>query len=349
MNAIFRPRSDAAARRHRSARAVAIVGVFLAAASGLGFDVGPSSAGSTWTQWLHLPGVVDVAGPRRDGRFVAAARGRLVLVSSAGRVTPFAPAYSVPEGPESYIAVSPGAAVPGVGCRFSRDDVFALDLRGPQPGVTRISATGAVSHLATVPGVSALGGIAFDTVGQFGHRLVVAGPAAPGQTQISAIDCRGAVTVVGTVGTGLEGGMAVAPPGFGAFGGQLIAPNEGNGSIYAVSSSGQLSTVAASGVAAGGDIGVEGLGFAPDRAAAAYVADRGTPTNAAPHPGTNSILRLPRRALSADRIHKDDLVVATEGAATGLVVRCVRQCVARTVATGPAAAHVEGHVVILAQ
>jgi hypothetical protein len=347
VNAISGRRAGGA-RRQWSAR-VAVLGVLLAAASGLGFDAGPSRAASTWTQWLHLPGVVDVAGPRHDGRLVAAARGRLVLVSSAGRVTPFAPAYSVPEAPESYLAVSPGLAVPGAGCRFSRDDVFALDVRGDQPGVTRIGASGAVSRLATVPGVATLGGIAFDTVGHFGHRLLVAGPSAPGQTQVSAIDCRGTVNVVGTVGTGLEGGMAVAPSGFGAFGGQLIAANEGNGSIYAVSSRGQLSTVAASGVAAGGDIGVEGLGFAPDRPAGAYVSDRGTPTNAAPHPGTDSLLRLSRRALSADGIHKDDLVVATEGAANGLVVRCARRCVARVVATGPAAAHVEGHVVILAQ
>jgi hypothetical protein len=102
------------------------------------------------------------------------------------------------------------------------------------------------------------------------------------------VDCRGGVTSIGTVATNLEGGMVVAPRTFGAFGGQLIVANEGDGSIYAVSSQGQLSTVIASGVPAGPDIGVESLGFVPRTNATAYLADRGSPPSAAPHPGTTT-------------------------------------------------------------
>ena len=126
-----------------------------------------------WEQWQHVPGVIDLAGPRRDGQLVAAANGRLVLIDPAtGSVTAFAPAYSVPSGPESYIAMSPGLAVDGAHCRFRRDDVFALDYSAPL-GVKRIAARGTVSELATIPGVTTLTGIALDTVGRFGHRLLV--------------------------------------------------------------------------------------------------------------------------------------------------------------------------------
>jgi hypothetical protein len=293
-----------------------------------------------------VPGILDVAGPRADGRLVAAVGGELRLVSPTGRVTRFAPDYSVGGGPEAYIALSPGQHVRGAACQFTRDDVFALDLSGAQPGVTRISAKGVVSHLATVAGVSTLGGIAFDTVGRFDHRLLVIGPAGSGRTQVSAVDCRGGVESVGTVDTALEGGITVAPPSFGSFGGQLIAPNEGDGSIYAVSSTGQLSTVVATGVPAGGDIGVESLGFVPRRRVTAYLADRGTPPSGAPHPGTDHMLRLRHSALSAHGVRPGDLLAATEGAATALTIRCAQRCSVAVLATGPASAHGEGHVVV---
>jgi hypothetical protein len=278
---------------------------------------------------------------------VAAVHGRLDLISVTGKVTTFAPRYSVLVGPESYIALSPGLAVHGADCSFARDEVFALDLTGGRRGITRISATGTVSHLATVTGVSTLSGIAIDTDGRFGHRLLVIGPVGKDKTQVLAVDCRGAVTPVGTVDARLEGGISVAPPGFGAFGGQLVAASETSGSVYAVSPAGQLSTIAASGVPRGGDIGVESVGFVPATGAtAAYLADRGTPRSGKPHPGTDTILRLSASALSAEGTDPGDLLVVTEGAATVIRVHCGRSCVSAVAATGPALAHGEGHLLI---
>jgi hypothetical protein len=140
----------------------------------------------------------------------------------------------------------------------------------------------------------------------------------------------------------------VAPVSFGAYGGQLVAADELNGSIYAVSPAGQLSTVAASGVPAGQDIGVESAGFVPANGAqVAYLADRGTPGN--PHPGTDSVLRITGAALSAAGVHPADLLVATEGGATVVRVRCVVGCVAKVVATGPPPAHGEGKLLLVAR
>jgi len=324
-----------------------VISVVITGACGEASPVSMPVSSFTWEQWLHLPGVVDLGGPRRDGRVVAAALGRLALVSPAGKITDFAPGYSVPDGPESYIAVSPGLAVKGANCRFGRDVVLALDLRASTPGITRISATGVVTQLATVSGASGLGGIALDTVGDFGHRLLAIGPSGGGLTQVWAIDCRGTVTSIGTVPVALEGGIAVAPRGFGQYGGQLVGPNEGDGSIYAVSDTGQLSKVAESGVPAGGDIGVESLGFVPAARVTAYLADRGTPVSGQPHPGTDSLLRLEATALASVAVRRGDLLVATEGAATLVRVRCASQCVVATIATGPPAAHGEGHLLLV--
>jgi hypothetical protein len=300
-----------------------------------------------WEGWLHLPGVFDLAGPRGDGRLVAAVRGRLVLVTTSGTTNDFAPGYAVGDGPEEYIASSPGLAVEGASCQFPRDEVLALDLGNPL-GVTKISPDGQVSHLATVAGVSGLTGIALDTEGRFGHRLLVVGPTAAGKTGVFAIDCSGAVQSIGEVATPLEGGIAVAPLDFGAYGGQLIAPDETGGSIYAVSPTGVLSTVVASGVPAGGDIGVESVGVVPATGAdAAYLADRGTPGN--PHPGTDSVLRLEGAALTGAGVRPGDLLVATEGGATVVDVSCRPTCGAQVVATGPADAHAEGRLLILAR
>jgi hypothetical protein len=304
-------------------------------------------SGVIWGQFVHVPAVLDLAGPRSDGRVVVAAHGRLRLMEPSGQTTEFAPDYSVPDGPEPYIALSPGVTVDGVGCGFERDDVFALDLHDASPGVTRISASGAVSHLADVAGVTTLVGIAFDTVGRFGHRLLVIGPTQQGSTAVMAVDCRGAVTEIGVVDPALEGGLEVAPSTFGPFGGQLIAPDEHDGNIYAVSPSGVLSTVAASGVPAGPDTGVESAGFVPAAGAdAAFLADRGGQPD--PHTGTDSVLRLTGDQLATVAARPGDLLVASEGGGNVVRVRCAPDCVVDLVANGPPTAHVEGRLLVVA-
>jgi hypothetical protein len=141
----------------------------------------------------------------------------------------------------------------------------------------------------------------------------------------------------------VEGGIVVAPPRFGRFGGQLIAPDEHSGNIYAISASGRATLLARSGLPNGGDIGVESLGFVPARFAGALVADRGTPGN--PHPGDNAILRVPHSALTATGVRSGDLLAVAEASASTIAVRCTKTCTVREVAVGPHQAHIEGHVV----
>jgi hypothetical protein len=88
---------------------------------------------------------------------------------------------------------------------------------------------------------------------------------------------------------------------------------------------------------------VESAGFVPPRVAAAYLADRLTPGNK--HPGDDVILRLSAAALARAGIRAGDLLVATEGGARTIDVRCANTCTVRLVAAGPAVAHAEGHIV----
>src|SRR5579859_390110 len=218
-----------------------------------------------WEQWQHLAGVFDLAGPRRDGRLLAAAGGGLFTVDRAGTPAPFAAGpdgYSAPAGTESYLALSPGLHVAGAGCDFAPDDAYVLDLRTKAPGVLRIDAQGRVAAFASVAEAESLNGIAFDTSGRFGHRLLVTGPH-PGGTLVVAIDCRGTATVLTSTAPALEGGLAVAPAGFGAYGGDLVAPDEMSGRLLAISAAGEARVLADSGLPTGGDIGVESVGFVP--------------------------------------------------------------------------------------
>jgi hypothetical protein len=304
----------------------------------------------TWEPWQHLVGVFDMAGPRSDGQLVVAAGGSLFLMSPSGTITPYANGpggYHVGVGPETYIDVSPGSHVAGAGCDFNRDDVFALRLTAPL-GITRIDPQGRATNFANITGVDGLNGIVFDTVGRFDHRLLVSGPHM-GRTAILAIDCKGGIVTITSSGPALEGGLAIAPSSFGTHGGDLIAPDENGGVILSITASGQSSILVQSNIARGGDIGVESAGFVPPGFSAsgfAYVADRGTAGN--PHAGTDNILRLPSSDLVAAGVHDGDLLVSAEGGGVTIDVRCGAACTAKTIVAIGTTAHVEGHLLAIA-
>jgi hypothetical protein len=204
-----------------------------------------------------------------------------------------------------------------------------------------ISPQGRARRFASLPPGRSLSGIAFDSTGRFGHRLLVTAESG-GRTAVFGIGCDGRVSVVVAGAPALEGGIVVAPASFGKFGGDLIAPDEGSGQVYAVDPSGRVVTLVRSGLPAGGDIGVESAGFVPSRAADAYLADRFSGRNR--HPGDNAILRLSAADLARAGIRVGDLLVATEGGARTIDVRCAAACTVRYVASGPAIAHAEGHM-----
>lgn len=328
----------------RRAQVIGIALALAAIASCGGVAMGTISAARAphLARWSALEGAqtpIDVAVGRSDGEPVIAANGRLFLLRLSGRLVPFAPAYQVPAGGEAYIALP---APTHRGCSFGTDNVYALRLQGGT-GITRITARGRVTRFASIPTTGLLNGIAFDEVGRFHYRLLVT-IGNGSTTTVDAVDCHGSVKTLTSTAHRVEGGIAVAPASFGRFAGQLIAPDELGGGIYAVSPHGNSALVAASGLPSGGDIGVESAGFVPANSRVqALVSDRLTPGN--PHPGDNLLLRIPDFRLAAAGVRPGDLLVATEGAALTDAVRCGRAgCSVRYVANGPPKAHIEGHI-----
>jgi hypothetical protein len=319
----------------------------LAACGGTGSTAPPPPGPpppATWAQFRHLPGVVDLAGPRADGSFLVAAAGRLLVLARDGTLSPFARGaggYQTAMGTEPYLTLTSGAAVSGEHCSFGDGTAFAIE-PGSQPGVITISQDGQARRFASLPTGFAPSGIAFDGTGRFGHQLLVTA-GFRGRATVLGVGCDGQVATIATGAPGVEGGIAVAPAAFGRFGGDLIAADEGTGLVYAVSPDGQVVTLVRSGLPAGGDIGVESAGFVPSGAAAAYLADRFSGRNR--HPGDNAILRLTAAELARAGIRTGDLLVATEGGARTIDVRCAATCTVRYVAAGPAIAHAEGHIV----
>jgi len=294
---------------------------------------------------VKLSAVLDIVGPRSDGRLVVAAGAGLGTLGRNGGLRPFATGphgYTASPAGEPYIALAGHGQGAGANCSFQRDDVYALRTRS-SPGVVRVTRRGHASRLVDLPAGTNPTGIAFDRGGRFGHRLLVVAAAPDASSNVYAVDCAGGLERLTAAAPRMEGGMAVAPPGFGDFGGDLIAADEGSGRVFAVGPGGAVHLVARPALAAGRDTGVESLGFVPARGRGhAYVADRHTPGN--PHPGTGSILRLSLARLEARGVRGGDLLVGTEGGARTVRIRCAERCSTRRVASGPAIAHLEGHI-----
>jgi len=153
------------------------------------------------------------------------------------------------------------AAADRRGCSFGADAVYAISFGNPR-GVVAIDAGGAVRPFATIAAPGLIDGIAFDDTGRFGYRLLVATTSGK-RTAVDAIDCHGAVSVVTTKAHRVEGGIAVAPATFGRFAGDLIAPDELGGGVWAVTPGGGNPLVARSGLPHGSDTGVESEAFLP--------------------------------------------------------------------------------------
>jgi hypothetical protein len=310
----------------------------------------PAAAQSqaAWEQWQHEVGIVDV-GVHADGALVAMIAGHLFLIpATGGSATPFAngpDGFSADPGAEPYFVVTPDLSPADNHCAWHANDLYVLDLTSP-PGIARVDSAGHTTHLATLSGVDTLGGIALDTTGHFDHSLLVTGTHGGNQTTVFAVGCDGAVAVLANAAPIVEGGLAVAPEGFGQFAGDLIAPDENSGQIWAIDPSGAVSLVVVSGLASGGDTGVESEGFVPPgfigSSRFAYLADRGTPDN--PFPGTDSLLRLSAAALASAGIQDGDLLVSTEGNGTTIAVRCQQTCSVLPAATGTQGGHIEGRI-----
>ena len=319
-------RADVARHRSRGLRSAV-------AAAGLGV-LGlwaPTAAGGAptppeWETWLAVPGVVDVAGPRADGALIVATAGGLLAVPTDRDTTP-GPAEPTGMGSPTAIALSPGLDVAGAACRFGAGEVFALDASTSPPAVVAVDATGQGMRFAELAQFERLTGIAFDTTGRFGNRLLVAGRRGD-RTGIVALDCRGQASSVTEDAPHLDGGIAVAPERFGDFGGDLIGVEEGTGEVVFVRADATSGVVVATGLPTGPEVGPRSLGFVPEgfnrRGGSAFVADAGAGASSRPRSG--GLRRLSSEGLAPIGIDDNDLLVAGGVGGPTVVVRCREGC-----------------------
>jgi hypothetical protein len=331
--------------------AVASLSLLAAASAGISSPAVASTA-LTWEQWHPDPAVVDVAGPLSSGELVVAAGPHLYRVGRDGTQSDLSPQYAAPPftpppGVEAYITVVP-ADPTGAWFGFTPDTVFAIRPAAPS-AVVSIAPSGKPSTFATLPQAGALNGIALDTAGRFGHRLLVSGSLPGGHTAVVELDADGNQSTLTTTAPVVEGGLTVAPLSFPRFGGDLIAPDELSGRVVAIDPSGTARLVANSSAPSGPDTGVEGAAFVPSgflTAGTAYTADRATANN--PHPGTDTLLRLQGAAFAAAGVREGDLLLTTEASDRIVDVHCAPDCTAQTIGMGQSVAHGEGHLLLVA-
>jgi hypothetical protein len=289
----------------------------------------------------HVARPLDLAGPLSDRSLVLAAGGHLWTLRGSGRLSLFSAAYNRPGNAEPYIA----APAPGhPGCSFGAGTVYVLRLYGGR-GVVAVRRGGPVRTFARLTAPGLINGIAFDESGGFSHRLLVTINNGV-QTTVEAIDCHGRVATITRTAPRVEGGIVVAVAPFGAYAGDLIAPDEKSGRVYAITPTGHSLLVARSGLSFGQDIGVESAVQVPARRSFSVLgADRLNPGNR--HPGDNALLHIGATALRQAGVRPFDLLIGTEGGARLVDVSCAtRPCQAHEVAAGPAQAHLEGHLAI---
>jgi hypothetical protein len=318
----------------------------------------PAGAGASvpWQKFLKAPGggrINDIVGPDTKNRLTITSGIHLWRVGRNRKPVQFVKPHDggrigyLPDNPkfEPYIAQVPPTTHCG---SFKTGDIWGFT--GPRPRLVRITKRGVVKKGVSLPRSLEPSGIVFDTGGAFGYRLLVTERnRSAGTTGVLAIGCPGrSKTWVATGLPRIEGGLAIAPPTFGPYGGQLLGADEVHSDIYAISSTGALTKLISStpGAPVGGDRGMESLGFVPpdvDGTSAAYLSDRRTPGNI--QPGNGQMLTLSWAALQSQGVLPGDLLGATEGGAFTFVIRCTPGCTSFPVAFGQPDAHIEGHLV----
>jgi hypothetical protein len=316
----------------------------LVALATTGLALWPSAVAATdavWEQAVAVPGAIDVAGPRSDGKLVVAGSAALFLFDPAtGKREDFARGpggYHDDAGKEAYLAVSTGTHVQSANCDFAPDEIFLLRQHVPF-GVSRINVAGDESGPFTnIPGVSLLTGITFDTGGAFDGRLLVTGKSAAGVTSLFGVDCNGGVNVIARSIPSVEGGMAIAPSGFGKFAGALVAADTVSGRVFAIAANGSVASIGKPSVAGGPEVGVETAGFVPprffDAGGSVYYADA----------RTGHLMRLTSDALKAAGVNEGYLLVAAERGAPVVTAHCDPACAGAFVIRSPSAVRGEGH------
>jgi hypothetical protein len=326
----------------------------LATALLLGVAALPAHAGASvaWQKFLKADGggrINDIVGPDSKSRLTTSSGIHLWHVGRNHKQVQFIKPHNggrlgyLPSNPvfEHYIAQVPFAHCAG----FKTGDIYGFT--GPKPRLVQVTPKGKVKHGISLPSNLEPSGIVFDNPGgAFGGRLLVTErDRSTGTTGLLGFGCGGTRWYASGLPR-IEGGITIAPPGFGPWAGWVLGTNESHSQIYAISAGGSLDTVMVPGGAPiGGDRGIETLGAVPwglDGASAAFISDRKTPGNI--QPGNGLMLSLGWPVLQSQGVQAGDVLAVSEGGAYTFDVRCNPVCSSSLVAYGQPNAHVEGHI-----
>lgn len=134
---------------------------------------------------------------------------------------------------ESYLAVAPGMGgwAPGWVYVAQGGKIFKIPPDGSM-----------VSLFAEIPSIGTThNDMTFDTVGTFGHDLIVTGGAVGGNGEVWRVSATGTTMLVASVTEPIEG-PDVAPMSFGPLGGQIFAAHN-DGIVYAIATDGTVTPV----------------------------------------------------------------------------------------------------------
>ena len=151
---------------------------------------------------------------------------------NGGNVQVFAPTVSLAANPSSEHFLTSSLGLGG----FPSRDIYVASANG----IVHITNDGGSSDVF-VSGLSgAVRGILFDSVGSFGHDMLVTTILG----NVYRIKSDGSTQLLAAVGEDTEG-LDIAPPGFGAFGGQLVVASEGSGRLRAITTGGVVTDLSA--------------------------------------------------------------------------------------------------------
>jgi hypothetical protein len=152
---------------------------------------------------------------------------------NGGNVQVFAPTVNLAGSDSSEHYVSSSLGLGG----FPSRDIYVAAANT----VVHISNDGSASNTFVSGLVGNVRGISFDSVGTFGHDMLVTTDVG----SVYRVDSAGSPSLLASTGEDTEG-LDVAPlgAGFGGFDGQLIVGSEGSGSVRAINTAGAISLVA---------------------------------------------------------------------------------------------------------
>src|SRR5437764_181130 len=124
----------------------------------------PPPGAPRWEVHRPVPQIMDMVGPRSDGRFVVATYRDVRLLGPGRRLRTVASGLPTSHEVEPHVAITPHQRVPATGCAWRRDDAYLVGPGGHR-WVYRIAPSGRSRRFAKLPADETPSGVGYDEGG----------------------------------------------------------------------------------------------------------------------------------------------------------------------------------------